>query len=79
MLAAETSQSVTLKNQDEDITIPREEIVSIVGSGLSVMPDGLTEGLDEEMMASLLRYLSESQYDLGTSGESFATDMPEKP
>ncbi|MCA9446349.1 MAG: hypothetical protein KC931_04485 [Candidatus Omnitrophica bacterium] len=79
MLAAETSQSVTLKNQDEDITIPREEIVSIVGSGLSVMPDGLTEGLDEEMMASLLRYLSESQYDLGTSGESFPTDMPEKP
>ncbi len=79
MLASETTHSVTLKNQDEDLTLLRTDIVSIVGSGLSVMPEGLEEGLDPEQMAGLLRFLMESQYDLGTSGDSFATDMPETP
>ena len=76
---SETNQSVTLKNQDDEITLSREEILSMFGSGLSVMPEVLEEGLDPEMMGSLLEYLLNSQYDLGTNGESFATDMPETP
>lgn len=77
IFVSESAASVTLANQDEEVSLSRDEIDSLQSSGLSIMPEGLEEGLDADQMASLLRFLIESQYDLGTSGQSFSTDQPE--
>lgn len=77
IFVSESAASVTLSNQDEEVSLSRDEIESLQSSGLSIMPEGLEEGLDADQMAGLLRFLIESQYDLGTSGQSFSTDQPE--
>jgi len=59
-------------------TIPQQRIKKITSSGQSLMPVGLEQGLSHQDMADLLSYLIESEYDFGTSGDSFPRDMPER-
>ena len=58
MIAAETATSVIFRLPDgSEKSVSRQEIVSIDGAGLSLMPDGLESGIDVEGMADLLSYL----------------------
>jgi putative heme-binding domain-containing protein len=56
----ETAEAIAIRDMATGAvrTIPRSETQSIRTGG-TVMPDGLTAGLDERQMAHLVRYLSE--------------------
>jgi putative heme-binding domain-containing protein len=41
-----------------EVTIPRPEIKSMRSAGLSMMPEGLEEGLKPQDLADLLEYIS---------------------
>ena len=58
LIAAESTSSVTLRQaQGLEETISRSEIVSLVASQLSLMPQELEKGLSAQEMADLLGYL----------------------
>ncbi|MEX2577697.1 MAG: neutral/alkaline non-lysosomal ceramidase N-terminal domain-containing protein [Verrucomicrobiales bacterium] len=58
ILASETASGVTLLGAGgQSETLVRERIVSLASPGISLMPEGLEEGLDETKMADLLAYL----------------------
>jgi len=77
LISSDQSASVTLKGLNFERTIPRRQIKKISGEGLSLMPEGLEQGLSFQEMADLLSFLIESQYDFGTSGQSSSRDIPE--
>jgi putative heme-binding domain-containing protein len=78
MIVADNSASITLKAANLQKTISRQQIKSISGAGVSLMPNGLEQGLSLQNMADLLSFLIDSQYDFGTSGQSFSRDVPER-
>jgi putative membrane-bound dehydrogenase-like protein len=58
IIAAETPESVTLRgslNQEE--TIARSNLLSIISTGLSLMPQELEKAMTRQQMADLLAYL----------------------
>ena len=58
ILAAETDAAVTLSRANgETDTVPRSRIRDLRAEGLSLMPDGLEQGLDADGLADLLAYL----------------------
>jgi len=59
MIAAETANSVTIRNPDggEEI-VPRHEIEELRSTGLSFMPEGLEKQIDVPAMADLLAYIN---------------------
>ncbi|HYH63124.1 MAG TPA: hypothetical protein VD866_00350, partial [Urbifossiella sp.] len=58
LLAAETAAAVTLRGQQaKDDTILRADLVSLRGSGKSLMPEGLEKDLPPRDLADLLAYL----------------------
>jgi putative heme-binding domain-containing protein len=58
LLASETAGAVTLKRAGgESETVPRTEIKRMKSTGLSIMPEGLEKGLDEQAMADLIAYV----------------------
>ncbi len=59
LLAAETSQTVTLRRAEaaED-TIARDQIEELAASGKSLMPEGLEQKLSPQQVADLLEFLT---------------------
>jgi putative heme-binding domain-containing protein len=59
LLAAETAAAVTLRGQQgKEDTILRTDLVSLRGSGKSLMPEGLEKDLPHRDLADLLAYLA---------------------
>ncbi|MDW8309618.1 MAG: DUF1080 domain-containing protein, partial [Verrucomicrobiales bacterium] len=59
LLPAQTDRAITLVTQTETLTIPREDIVSLQESPLSMMPEGLLAQLSEQEFRDLIFYLRE--------------------
>lgn len=57
ILVAETSAKVTLRGEREDVSILKDDIVSLRQSQVSLMPEGLEEAFDANGLADLLAYL----------------------
>ncbi|MCA9133270.1 MAG: c-type cytochrome, partial [Planctomycetales bacterium] len=58
MIAAQTANSVTLKNSESKVeTILRNNIEEMVSSGISLMPEGFEQAISPEDMAHLLAFL----------------------
>jgi putative membrane-bound dehydrogenase-like protein len=63
VLTAETSTSVTLKQQEgKTITIPRSEIEELRSDGVSFMPDGLEKNIPPQDMADLIAFIKNWRY-----------------
>ena len=57
LIAAQTDRTITLKTMTETVALDRAEIQTIRESTLSLMPEGLLEGLTETQMRDLIAYL----------------------
>jgi putative heme-binding domain-containing protein len=58
LIASESPASMTLKRaEDVQETILRQNIEEIVGSGKSLMPEGLEQKIDKQQMSDLLAFL----------------------
>jgi putative heme-binding domain-containing protein len=57
LVTAKTERTITLKTQTETLTLDRSEIDRIQESSLSLMPEGLLEGLSETQVRDLIAYL----------------------
>jgi putative membrane-bound dehydrogenase-like protein len=63
VIAAETATSVTLKRAENQLeTILRQDIEETQSTGLSLMPEGLEQGINVEQMASLIDFLKNWRY-----------------
>jgi len=63
VLTAETSTSVTLKQQEgKTLTIPRSEIEELRSDGISFMPDGLEKNIPPQEMADLISFIKNWRY-----------------
>jgi putative membrane-bound dehydrogenase-like protein len=63
VLAAETSNSVTLKQQDgKSETIRRDEIEDFRSDGVSYMPEGLEKDIPPQDMADLIAFIKNWRY-----------------
>ena len=58
IIARETQKSVTLRRAEgiEDV-VPRSKIRDLTSMGLSVMPEGLEEGISPEEMVDLISFI----------------------
>jgi putative membrane-bound dehydrogenase-like protein len=80
ILKAENAHSVTLGRDDTTETIARNNIKEMRSGGLSMMPEGLEQGLSLQDMADLIAFLASVRYDLGTPGDSYPEGYyPERP
>jgi len=57
LVAAKTDRTITLKTQTETLTLERADIHGLYESPLSLMPEGLLEGLSETQVRDLVAYL----------------------
>jgi putative heme-binding domain-containing protein len=58
IVAAESPGSVTLRTPDgADVTLPREDLESLVDTKRSLMPEGFERAIDPRGMADLLAFL----------------------
>ncbi len=75
MIAAETATSVTLRRQEgkEDVLL-RAEIEAMVGSGQSLMPEGVEKDLPPRSVADLIAFLKTT----GAPPKSIAGNHPER-
>lgn len=63
VLAAETSTSVTLKQQDgKSETLRRDEIEDLHNNGVSFMPEGLEKDIPMQEMADLISFIKNWRY-----------------
>lgn len=61
IIAEESATSLTLKRADGTThTLLRDDLASLTGSGLSLMPEGLEAALDLQQMADLLAFLTQT-------------------
>ena len=62
MIAEETAGAVTLKRAEGAVdVVPRGQIDEIASTGLSLMPEGLEQGLDVQALADLVAYVRSLQ------------------
>ncbi len=54
---AETSRTVTLRGEIEDVTVLRENITELRASSISLMPEGVEEGMTRQELADVIAYL----------------------
>ena len=57
ILVAETAASVTLRGEDRDISVLKDDIAELRRSAVSLMPEGLEEALTNQDLADLIAYL----------------------
>jgi putative heme-binding domain-containing protein len=57
LITAKTERTITLKTMTETVTLERAEIESLRESSLSLMSEGLLEGLTEAQVRDLIAYL----------------------
>jgi putative heme-binding domain-containing protein len=63
VLAAETSTSVTLRQQDgKSETLRRDEIEELNSNGVSIMPEGLEKDIPPQDMADLISFIKNWRY-----------------
>lgn len=58
IVKSQDDKAVTLQTANELVTIPRNEIATIRQSEISMMPEGLLQGLTDQEVRDLLYYLS---------------------
>lgn len=76
-LAAENATNVTLVGTDgQEHTILRADLESLIGSGKSVMPEGLEKDVSVEQMADLLAFLRSALP--AATPKAFAGNKPER-
>ncbi|MBI3881446.1 MAG: c-type cytochrome [Verrucomicrobia bacterium] len=69
LITVETGNSLTFKLADGTVrNIPRRDVASLRGSNLSLMPEGLENGLTKQDVADLIQFLRTPRADTGTSG-----------
>ena len=61
IVVADTAASLTLRTTTEDVTIPKAELTKRKQSDLSMMPEGLFDGLTKDEQRDLLGYLASPQ------------------
>ena len=57
LVVAKTDRTITLRTQTETLTLERAEITNLRESTLSLMPEGLLEGLSANQVRDLIAYL----------------------
>ena len=57
ILVAETAASVTLRGEDRDISVLKDDIADLRRSAVSLMPEGWEEALNDRDLADLIAYL----------------------
>lgn len=57
LVVARTDRTITLRTQSETVMLERAEIENLRESTLSLMPEGLLEGLNETQVRDLIAYL----------------------
>ena len=57
LLRGETADSVTLRGEYENMTLKRSELKELRASAVSLMPEGLEDGLTARDVADLIGYL----------------------
>ncbi len=57
LVAAETSATVTLRGEQEDVTLLRSEIHEMRASRVSLMPEGLEDAMSRQEIADVIAYL----------------------
>jgi putative heme-binding domain-containing protein len=63
LLAAETSASVTLRQQENvTVSLPRDQIEELRSTGVSLMPVGLEKNISPQQMADLISFLKNWRY-----------------
>jgi putative membrane-bound dehydrogenase-like protein len=77
VLAAETSTSVTLKQQDgKSETLRRDEIEDLRNNGVSFMPEGLEKDIPMQDMADLISFVKNWRY-LDSASSATARPQPQ--
>ena len=58
MIAAESATSITLRRAESATdTVLRIDIEQLQSTGLSIMPEGMEEAINQQMMADIIAYL----------------------
>ena len=57
ILVAETSATVTLRGEAEDISVLKSTVTELRASEVSLMPEGLEESLSRQELADVIAYL----------------------
>ena len=57
ILVAETSATVTLRGEAEDVTVLKSDIADLRQSDVSLMPEGLEDAVSDQELADLIAYL----------------------
>src|SRR5439155_22181034 len=57
LIVSQNERTVTIQTPTERLTFQRKEIASIRQTALSLMPEGLLQGLQEDQVCNLLAYL----------------------
>jgi len=71
LIAAQTERTLTVRTMTESLTVERGEIANIRESTLSLMPEGLLEGMAPEQARDLIAYLMHtSQVPIPSLGKS---------
>jgi len=70
IVVRQDANAVTIMTANEELVIPRNEIVSLIQGEISMMPEGLMEGLTEREVRDLIAYLkTPAQVPLPPEGE----------
>lgn len=70
IITGESPGSITIRNQDGQETILREDLRELTSSRLSMMPEGLEQDISLQEMADLIIFLVSVHYDIGTPARS---------
>jgi len=71
LIAARTERTLTVRTMTESLTVERGEIAGIRESSVSLMPEGLLEGMAPEQARDLIAYLMHtSQVPIPSLGKS---------
>ena len=57
ILRAETSLTITLRGEREDITVLKQDVAGMRISSVSLMPEGFEETFSDQELADLIAYL----------------------
>ena len=61
-IVEQNGQQIILRGLDgQNVVLPREDVVEFGAAGMSLMPESLTDGLDDQQVRDLFAYLRSSQ------------------
>lgn len=59
IIARRTAEAILLRTPIGEETVPAEDVEEVVNGGVSLMPEGILERLDESEVRDLIRFLME--------------------